>query len=386
MVLHEKSLELNITHEILNLADSWHWFLKDISLWRYWRPRYKLPFIKYPKSTAGGFHITTEGKDDPNGAAGGGFDVRIKSGIGDHLLFIQYKMGRYETQSPDPKSIFNNPPFDHYKFKINSESTNQHFLLRNLANGIGAKKNNAVVYAFPLIKDMEELEKYSGKLVRRTKFISIADIDNQAQLNNVIIQKGKEHSFRIGCSDMSRCEVNYFFFKFLGEDRTGDVISDLIAIRFRKILINFTKEIQSLFRVEKLNISLLSSGIRYAFIEYIRYLFHYFEVSPSSIENSYINIYFDNSEETLIEFSNYENNSRDIQILNKILKQLEIFYPFIENPLIENQAYSNEFIKFSEIPYYHPRIFIEIPDNKIEISIINESSAEEISKIMYLKV
>ena len=76
MEFHEKSLELNITHEILNLADSWYWFLTDIPLWRYWRPRYRLPFLKFPKSTSGGFHITTEGKDDPTGNAGGGFDVR----------------------------------------------------------------------------------------------------------------------------------------------------------------------------------------------------------------------------------------------------------------------------------------------------------------------
>lgn len=39
MDFHEKSLELNITHELLNLADSWHWFLTGIPLWRYWRLR-----------------------------------------------------------------------------------------------------------------------------------------------------------------------------------------------------------------------------------------------------------------------------------------------------------------------------------------------------------
>ncbi len=81
MEFHEKSLELNITHELLNLADSWYWFLTDIPLWRYWRPRYRLPFLKFPQSSSGGFHITTEGKNDPTGEAGGGYDVRIKTGV-----------------------------------------------------------------------------------------------------------------------------------------------------------------------------------------------------------------------------------------------------------------------------------------------------------------
>ncbi len=110
MKFHEKSLESNITHELLNLADSWCWFLTDIPLWRYWRPRYRLPFIKFPKSTSAGFHITTEGKDDPTGTAGGGFDIRIKAGIGKHLLFIQFKQGKLQKLSPSPKSIFSKAP------------------------------------------------------------------------------------------------------------------------------------------------------------------------------------------------------------------------------------------------------------------------------------
>src|SRR5690554_1039010 len=99
MKFQEKTLESNITHELLNLADSWYWFLTDIPLWRYWRPRYRLPFVKHPKSTSAGFHITTEGKDDPTGNAGGGFDIRIKAGFGKHLLFIQFKKGDLKTTS-----------------------------------------------------------------------------------------------------------------------------------------------------------------------------------------------------------------------------------------------------------------------------------------------
>jgi hypothetical protein len=106
----------------------------------------QITFYKYPRSTSGGFHITTEGKDDPTGVAGGGFDVRIKAGNGGHLLFIQYKKGDLCTTSPDPASEFNSPPHDHFVFEINGTKTNQHFVLRNLANGIGGVGRNAVDY------------------------------------------------------------------------------------------------------------------------------------------------------------------------------------------------------------------------------------------------
>jgi hypothetical protein len=59
MQFHEKTLELNPTHELLTLADSWYWFLTDISLWR---PRYRLPFLKVPKSTSGGFISPAKGR------------------------------------------------------------------------------------------------------------------------------------------------------------------------------------------------------------------------------------------------------------------------------------------------------------------------------------
>jgi hypothetical protein len=84
--------------------------------------------------------------------------------------------------------------------------------LRNLASGIGATNGNAVVYAFPLIGDMDELEKNAGKLVRKTKFISISDIDAHAAVNGVSFAKDQEHKFRVGKLDMNRCEVNFFTF------------------------------------------------------------------------------------------------------------------------------------------------------------------------------
>ena len=64
---------------------------------------------------------------------------------------------------------------------------------------------------FPLIADMTELEANAGRLLRKTKFISIADIDSQAASQAPpVFTSGKEHNFRISKFDMNRCEVNFF--------------------------------------------------------------------------------------------------------------------------------------------------------------------------------
>jgi len=382
MKFHEKSLELNITHELLNLADSWYWFLTDIPLWRYWRPTNLLPFLKFPKSTAGGFHITIEGKNDPTGNAGGGYDVRIKTGSGGHLLFIQYKEGKLVTTSPNLKSEFNNLPHEHFEFKINGTSTNQHFVLRDLANGIGKIKGNAVVYALPLIADMDELEANAGKLIRKTKFISIADIDYQAaaQTPSVSFVKGKEHKFRVGKEDMSRCEVNFFFFFFSGKDRVSEIVADIIAIRFQKTLSYFIKTLETNYKKYGLLEEYIANGLHQSFVQYTRYLIHYFEVSPSKLDIPFIkdnNKYFHQDE-----FNEYESSERDIEIITAVLKALGDFEKFIS--ALDNNP---ENIFRQEIPQYEPKFLIHSEgDNGFNIEFEESTSLEIIEGINYLVI
>ena len=382
MEFHEKSLELNITHEILNLADSWYWFLTDIPLWRYWRPRHRLPFLKFPKSTSGGFHITTEGKNDPTGNAGGGYDVRIKTGSGGHLLFIQYKKGELITTSPNPKSEFNKPPHDHFKFKINGTTTDQHFVLKDLANGIGKTKGNAVVYALPLIADMDELEANAGKLIRKTKFISIADIDSQAANQNpsVSFTKGKEHNFRVGKFDLNRCEVNFFFFFFHGKDRTPEIIADIITLKFQKALSYFLKTIETNYKKYDLFEDYIAYGLQQSFVQYARYLLHYFEVSPTKLDipfmkNSNYNFYPD-------EFNEYESSPRDIEILTAVFNALGEFEKFINS--IDNNP---EKVIGKEIPQYDPRFLIQSEDeNGFNIKFEDQTSFDALESINYLVI
>lgn len=378
MKFQEKTLESNITHELLNLADSWYWFLTDIALWRYWRPRNRLPFVKHPKSTSAGFHITTEGKDDPTGNAGGGFDIRIKAGLGKHLLFIQFKKGDLITTSPDPTSEFAKPPHDHYAFEINGTSTDQHFTLRKLANGVGKDKSNAVVYAFPLIKDMDDLEANAGKLVRKTKFISIADIDKEATKAKVTFTKGQAHNFRVGTPDMNRCEVNLFFFFFGSPDRTPEIIADIIASQFQKTLAYYLKEIERNYKTYGLSEDYIPFGLQQSFIQYTKYLLHYFEVSPSKLNIPFLNGYKDYFYQN--EFEEYGNAERDVQILNSTFTELSPFEEFIfkldENP---------EKIFSEQVPSYEPKFLIPSNgENGINIEFNADDSQEVIESVNYL--
>lgn len=354
MELHEKTLELNITHELLNLADCWYWFLTDIPLWRYWRPRYRLPYLKFPKSTAAGFHITTEGKDDSTGEAGGGYDVRIRTGLGNHLLFVQYKRGYLESTSPDPKSEFAKKPHDHFNFEINGTKTNQHFVLRNLANDVGAKNGNAVVYGLPLISNMQELEDNAGKLIRKTKFISIEDIDAQAIANKVSFTKGHRHNFRVGKFDMSRCEVNFFFFFFYGIDRSPEIIADIVAVKFQKTLKYFISEIQNNYKQYNLYPRYIPYGLQQSFVQYTRYLLHYFEVAPQKLPNSYILIYAENFPDA--EFEQYESSQHDVDILKNVFQALEDFHIYINKLVVQP-----EMIFDLEVPNYESKFLI--PNN-----------------------
>ncbi len=380
MKFHEKTLEVNITHELLNLADSWYWFLTDIPLWRYWRPRYKLPFVKHPKSTAVGFHINTEGKEDSTGNNGGGFDIRIKTGFGKHLLFIQFKRGKFCITSPDPSSEFAKAPHEHYIFEINNTKTNQHFTLRNLSNGIGKSKGNAVVYAFPLIKDMAELEANAGKLVRKTKFVSVTDIDSEAKKAKVAFTIGKNHNFRVGSSDMNRCEVNYYYYSFKEKDRSPEIISDIIVTSFQKTLNFFLTEIERNYKDFELFNGYIPFGLQQSFIQYIRYLLHYFEVSPDKLDIPFLN-HYNKTYLYQTEFEEYKSAEKDVQILTSTFNALSPFEEFIFS--LDESSKQN----FSEkIPTYEPIFLIPSDDNGISIKFEEEDLREVIEDINYLVV
>jgi hypothetical protein len=234
----EKTLELNITHEILSLADSFWWYLQPVSLKRYWRPYTRFPLISGPKSFATGLHINLEGRK------GGGYDVCINSpsnfqGGSPRLLFMQFKAGTEQAFCTDSKSIFYGDamkPSVHVEFEINNNGKrNQHRLLTDLAAKAGNK--DAVLYVFPRIVNEVQLMANVGRLLGKTSFISLSDIDAKAALAGVTIDDGRPHKFRTCYHEYYKNEVNFFFFFFGMPNTVGGYHGEIFAIRMYRALV-----------------------------------------------------------------------------------------------------------------------------------------------------
>lgn len=227
---------------------------------------------------------------------------------------------------------------------------------------------------------MNELEANAGKLIRMTKFISIGDIDVQAITNNVAFKKGQEHNFLVGKFDMIRCEVNYFYYFFSGKDRSADIISDIIAIKFQKTLSYFLKAIEINYKKYGLFEEYIPYGIQQSFVQYTRYLLHYFEVSPTSLDISFLNRYTEYFYQD--EFNEYENSQRDKDVLTSIFNALSDFEKFINS--IERNP---EKVFRQEIPQYKPKFLIPgNGDNGIRIKFEGQISEEVVEGINYLVI
>lgn len=365
----EKTLELNITHEILALADSFWWFLQPVSLKHYWRPHWRFPFIETPKSFATGLHINLEGKK------GGGYDVCINSpanfqGGNPRLLFMQFKAGVEQPFNSNTKSIFHGDatkPNVHVEFDINSnKKKNQHRLLADLAKNAG--NGNAVVYVFPRIVNETQLQSNIGKLLNKTSFISIADIDAKATANKVKIDDGNTHKFRTCYSDFNKSEVNFFFFLFGRPTNPGGQLGEVFAIRMYRALQAFKK-------VQVDNYPISRYHIMDAMIRHVLNIGLHFSIPLGNIENLLANYSgFNERLEYLYEFDDlpkaYQTettpNEFVLEIFNDIIKSLSQYFKWI------NQV---QYFEGVEVPNPPKEYTIELNSNGIHFEI--ETNARE---------
>lgn len=377
----EKTLELNITHEILSLADGFWWFLQPVSLKRYWRPHWRFPFMATPKSFATGLHINLEGKK------GGGYDVCINSpsnfqGGNPRLLFMQFKAGVEQQFNSDAKSIFygdTTKPNVHVEFDINSnKNRNQHRLLTDLATSAG--NGNAVVYVFPRIVNETQLQNNIGKLLNKTSFISIADIDAKATANKVKIDDGNAHKFRTCYSDFNKSEVNFFFFFFGKPTNPGGQLGEIFAIRMYRAL-------QALKKVQVDNYPISKYHVMDAMIRHILNLGLHFSIPLDNIEN-FLKDYseFSNRLDYLYEFDDLPRayqietsaNEFVLDLFKDIIKSLSQYFKWIE------QIQNFEGVEIPSPPAEHT---IEINSNGIRFELetkgldeaFNEEDLDEIT-------
>lgn len=275
----EKTLELNITHELLSLADSFWWYLQPISLKRYWRPHWRFPFIAAPKCFASGLPINLEGKK------GGGYDVCIHSpssfqNANPRLLFLQFKAGVEQQFNSNPKSAFFGDalkPNIHVEFEINNNAKkDQHRLLQDLAKSVG--NENAVAYVFPRIVSETQLENNLGRLLSKTSFISISEIDKKAKVNNTTIDDGNSHKFRTCYKDFNKNEINLLLFLLGKLELPGGVIGEIFAIRMYRAL-------QELQKTQLKRFPIFKGHLMDAFIRHSLNIAKHFSIPFSTIIN-----------------------------------------------------------------------------------------------------
>jgi hypothetical protein len=214
MPLNEKTLELNVTHELLTMH-AWPSSLHHrFGLYAY----HLLPrFWSDPSPYAIGLSLADENVK--------GYDVEIAlPTIPARSVFLQFKLGhltgftqrnRKDLTSHRNTSRFlgsTRNPKPHYLFKgINKNSNmNQHGLMRNWSlGGPAGGQRVPVLYALPMVRDTDDLKTKasSGRLLTCTEFRSVAEVDSvYANLHGGRI--GNEaHEIAIDVANASNWEI-----------------------------------------------------------------------------------------------------------------------------------------------------------------------------------
>lgn len=249
--INEKTFELNITNELLNVSKSFIWYL-DHFHWFHFPPMRNSNIIsQFMKQTT----LFAEGltQEEESDKLTGGYDVSINyrhpNGLEGRLMFLQYKAGIRKAYSNKAASKFyrknaktESRSSEHISFTFNdaAEGT-QHSTLRNLAKKAGVQPKS-VIYVFPRITEKTEFKNKIGNLIPNSSFIPVTEIDNQAfkQTPTIVINDGVSHKYRTSYDGLIS-EVNYFFFSYSYDNTIlSEFLSELICIqieRFAKILL-----------------------------------------------------------------------------------------------------------------------------------------------------
>lgn len=232
--LNEKTLELSITNELLNLFNGLHWRTSPEMLRRLFRPMgfpFRFPWIH------GAFPSGLAAREE--GTSGGGWDVKITvpNGFidGARALFIQFKKGEHQLPNGDPRSKFQNKI--HTQFKLDNESKTQHKALQGLSAHLRSNHlaNDSVVYGFPRVTTKGQFEKLRGKLLLYTSFLSIDELDQEAKSNGVSLVDGNDHFFKACYRDNQLREIWSSPFALSNTSQTKLFLVELFRYKLSKL-------------------------------------------------------------------------------------------------------------------------------------------------------
>lgn len=227
--INEKTFELNITSQLLDVSRSFLWYMIDSPIRPFMDENDWFDFLTHKTFFTEG--LTQAQETNPNT---GGYDVSINylgnNGNTGRLLFLQYKSGERASFCQKKSSHFygnrtNKKPHIIFKFNDAAEKT-QHSTLRNLANRTGIQPES-VLYVFPRVTEKSEFLNNHKDLIANSSFVPVLEIDRQglAQTPPIQIIDGVSHNYRTSYDGLTS-EVNFFFFDF---NYNKKIISDLLA-------------------------------------------------------------------------------------------------------------------------------------------------------------
>ncbi|WP_026947130.1 hypothetical protein [Algoriphagus marincola] len=236
--INEKTFELNITNELLNLSKSFLWYMdhspiKDLIATGVWP--------EFSKQTCLFAIGLTQGEEaNPKK---GGYDVSINyalpGGQQARMLFLQYKAGirrKYSNRSGSSFEKSKGALAEHVCFTFNDAAGNtQHSTLRKLAENPEIQENS-VLYVFPRITERKDFLKKIGSLLDFTSFVPVKEMDRQASKNeSVKTITNDPHKFRVSY-DRKTSEVNLLLLLLLlDQGFVGNLLSELISIQIERL-------------------------------------------------------------------------------------------------------------------------------------------------------
>jgi hypothetical protein len=239
--INEKTFELNITSQLLDVSRSFLWYMIDSPIRPFMDENDWFDFLSQNTFFTEG--LTQAQETNPNT---GGYDVSINylgnNGNTGRLLFLQYKSGKRAGFCKNLSSQFHgsrtnqNP---HVVFTFNDAADNtQHSTLRNLASKPTIRPES-VLYVFPRLTENSEFLTSCNDLLNHTSFVPVLEIDRQglAQTPPLAIIDGVSHKYRTSY-DGNISEVNYYYYAYYYEQRIiSDLISELVCIQLERFFI-----------------------------------------------------------------------------------------------------------------------------------------------------
>lgn len=253
--INEKTFELNITSELLNISKSFIYYMLDLPVHHLMSENEWFDFFSSNTLFAEG--LTQAQETNPQT---GGYDVSINynsnNGTTGRLLFLQYKSGTHSEYCMNSSSRFygsRNYKNPHIIFHFNDAANNtQHSTLRSLANKVEIEADS-VLYVFPRIIKKSDLFNNNGSLLAITSFVPVLEIDRQANRQNPPVQINNDpHKYRTSY-DGNFSEVNLLFFLFEYDNRIlSNLVSELICVQLERF---FRASVEkNIFRANLLNL------------------------------------------------------------------------------------------------------------------------------------